>query len=61
MENEIRILKDLKVEVWYSKLNKTLYIYPPCKVKYLVEIKQMLKYYNLDIKNIVVGRLYEGY
>lgn len=61
MKNEMRILKDLKIEIWYSYINKTVYIIPPVKVRHLVDIKKMLKYYNLDIENIVVGRLYEGY
>ena len=61
MKNEIRILKDLKIEIWYSYINKTVYIKPPVKARHLVDIKKMLKYYNLDIENIVVGRLYEGY
>lgn len=61
MEKEIRILNDLTVEVWYSYKNQTVYIIPPIKVRHLLELKKMLKYYDLEIKNIVVGRLYEVY
>lgn len=57
----MRILQDTIYEVWYIKENKTVYIYPPCKVRDLLQIKKMLKYYDLDIKNIVVGRRYEEY
>lgn len=57
----MRILKDIIYEVYYMEDNKTVYIIPPIKTIHLVELKQMLKYYNLDIKNIVVGRVYESY
>lgn len=57
----MRILKDLKYEVWYNPRNKTIYIYPPVKVEDLIQIRNMLKYYDLDIKNIIVGRRYEMY
>lgn len=61
VNNATRILQDLKIEVWYNGDNKTVYIYPPVKVIHFLEIKNMLKYYNLEIKNIVVGRLNETY
>lgn len=57
----MKILKDLIYDVYYVKENKTVYIYPPVKVRDLIQIKQMLKYYSLDIENIVVGRMYENY
>lgn len=57
----MRILKDLKYEVWYMWDNKTVYIYPPVKVLDLIQIRNMLKYYDLDIKNIIVGKRYEMY
>lgn len=57
----MRILKDYKYEIWYMEDNKTVYIYPPVSVYAFKEIKKALSYYNLDIKNIVVGRRYEMY
>jgi len=57
----MRILKDLNYEVWYIPSNKTVYIYPPVKVLDLLEIKNMLKYYDLEIDNIIVGRIYDYY
>lgn len=57
----MRILKDLNYEIWYIQSNKTVYIYPPVKVLHLLEIKNMLKYYDLEIDNIVVGRIYDCY
>ena len=57
----MKILKDLIYDVYYVKENKTVYIYPPVRVRDLIQIKQMLKYYSLDIENIVVGRMYENY
>lgn len=57
----MRILKDYKYEIWYMEDNKTVYIYPPISVYAFKEIKKALSYYNLDIKNIVVGRRYEMY
>lgn len=57
----MRILKDYKYEIWYMWDNKTVYIYPPISVYAFKEIKKALSYYNLDIKNIVVGKRYEMY
>ena len=57
----MRILKDLKYEVWYNPENKTIYIYPPVKVLDLNYIRVYLKYYNLEIDNIVIGRYNEVY
>jgi hypothetical protein len=53
----MRILKDLKYEIYYNKDDKTVYIMPPVKVIHLAEIRTYLKYVALDIKNIVVGRI----
>ena len=61
MNKEIRLLSDTIYKVYYVDSNKTVYILPPVKVKHLKEIRNMLKYYKLDIKNIVVGRVYESY
>jgi len=61
-EEPIRILKTLPYEVWYWGYNKTVYIYPPVKVKHL---KQFQKYFRTTSKykvdNIIIGRLYENY
>lgn len=57
----MRILKDLKYEIWYMPDNETVYIYPPIKVRHLRELKVLLSYYDIKISNIVVGRLYENY
>lgn len=56
-----RILKDLKYEIWYSPKFETIYIYPPVKVRHLSAIKKYLEYYEISVKNIVIGRLYENY
>ena len=60
-EDLVRVLKDCKVEIWYSRKFKTIYIKPPVKVIYKIMIDEMLKYYNLEIENVVVGRPYERY
>lgn len=57
----IEILTDLQYTIYYSYENNTVYIQPPVKVYHFKEIKKMLEYYDLDIKNIVVGRVYESY
>ena len=57
----IEILSDLQYTVYYSYENKTVYIQPPVKVKHFKEIKKMLEYYDLDIKNIVVGKVNESF
>lgn len=61
MYKEIRLLSDTIYKVYYVESNKTVYILPPVKVGHIEEIRKMLKYYKLDIKNIVVGRVYESY
>lgn len=55
----MNILQDLKYQIVYVEEFKTVYIYPPVKVIHINQIRNYLKYYNLDIKNIVVGRPYE--
>lgn len=56
----MRILQDFKFDIYYVEENKTIYIYPPVSVYAFKEIKKALKYYDLEIENIVVGRLYEN-
>lgn len=52
----MRILIDTRYEIWYQKENKTVYITPPISVNHFNQIKKILKYYNVDIENIIVGR-----
>jgi hypothetical protein len=56
----MNILQDLKYKIVYIEEFKTVYIYPPVKTYHLPVIKKCLKYYDLDIQNIVVGRPYES-
>lgn len=57
----MRILKDLPYEIWYNPQNKNIYIYPPVKVRDLDNIRTYLKYYKLEINNIIIGRYNEVY
>lgn len=57
----MRIFQDLDYEIWYTPQNKTIYIYPPIKTIHLIEIKKILKYYALDIENIIVGKIGDTY
>ena len=56
----MKILQDFKASIYYVEENKTVYIIPPVSVYAFREIKKALKYYNIEVKNIVVGRLYEN-
>lgn len=44
-----------KYDLYYYYGNKTLYIYKPILVKDLRNIQNIIRDYNVDIKNIIVG------
>ena len=57
----MRILTDSKYYIYYEPSNKTVYVYPPIKVRHLTELKEALKYYDLEIDNIIVGKRFDTY
>lgn len=44
-----------KYDLYYHYGNKTLYIYKPILVKDLRNIQNIIRDYDVDIKNIIVG------
>lgn len=57
----MRIFEDLPYEIWYIPDTKTIYIYPPIKVRHLGELRVLLNRAKIEVSNIIVGRLYENY
>lgn len=57
----VRLYKNYVVEIYYSYKYKTLYISPPVKVSFKLQIEKEVKDQGYEIENIVVGRPYERY